>query len=349
MLVKLIIFIIIFSVIVIFHEGGHCVIGKMSGIGVKEFSIGMGPTLFGIKKGETTYSIKLLPFGGLTIFEGEDPDEADAPKSFRKASVGARFATVLAGPFMNFVLAFLLSLIVIGSVGYDLPVLQSVIEGYPAEEAGLQAGDKIVKINNKKIVIYRDITLWTMFNEGKRADVVYERDGELRRASITPKFSTADQRFLFGFRGPDGYTKGNPLQVIRYSFTEVRYWIEVTVKSLMMLFRGKYSVNDLAGPVGVADVVGDVYETSKASGAFYIWMNMLSLVILLTADLGVMNLLPFPALDGGKLVFILFEAITGRKPNEKVEGIINLIGMSFIMVLMCYVMFNDIQRLFTGH
>ena len=345
MLVKLLLFIIIFSVIVIVHEGGHCVIGKMSGIGVKEFSIGLGPTIVGFRKGETLYSLKLLPFGGITIFEGDEPDEADSPKSFRKASVGARFATVLAGPLMNFVLAFLLSLIVIGSVGYDLPVLHSVMEGYPAEEAGLQAGDKIVSINNKKIVIYRDITLWTMFNEGKRADVVFERDGELYRASVTPKFSTEDQRFLFGFRGPDAYTKGNPLQVIRYSATEVRYWVEVTIKSLAMLFRGQFTVNDLSGPVGVAEVVGDVYDSSKDSGAYYVWLNMLSLVILLTADLGVMNLLPFPALDGGKLVFIIFEAVTGRKPNEKVEGIINLIGMSFLMILMIYVMFHDISRL----
>ena len=337
MLIKIIIFIIIFSVIVIVHEGGHCVIGKMSGIGVKEFSIGLGPTIFGIKKGETLYSIKLLPFGGITIFEGDDPDEED--------SVGARFATVLAGPFMNFVLAFLLSLIVIGSLGYDLPVLHSVMEGYPAEEAGLQAGDKIVSINNKHIAIYRDITLWTMFNEGKRADIVFERDGELYKASITPKFSTEDERFLFGFRGPESYTRGNPLQVIRYSLTEVRYWVEVTIKSLIMLFRGRFTVNDLSGPVGVAEVVGDVYDSSKPGGAYYIWMNMLSLTVLLTADLGVMNLLPFPALDGGKLVFIIFEAITGRRPDEKVEGIINLIGMSFLMVLMCYVMFNDISRI----
>ena len=176
-----------------------------------------------------------------------------------------------------------------------------------------------------------------MFNEGKRADVVYERNGELYRTSITPQFSTADQRFLFGFRGPASYTKGNPLQVIRYSATEVRYWVEMTVKSLMMMFSGRFSVNDLAGPVGVAEVVGDVYDSSKESGVFYIWINMLSLVILLTADLGVMNLLPFPALDGGKLVFIIFEALTGRKPSEKVEGIINLVGMSFIMVLMLFV------------
>ncbi|MCR5775571.1 MAG: RIP metalloprotease RseP [Lachnospiraceae bacterium] len=342
---KLLLFIIIFSVIVICHEGGHCVIAKMSGIGVKEFSIGLGPTLIGFKKGETLYSLKLLPFGGITIFEGEDPDEEESAKSFRRAPVGARFATVLAGPMMNFVLAFLLSLIVIGSVGYDLPVLHSVMEGYPAEEAGIRAGDTIVSINGKPISIYRDITLWTMFNEGKSAEVEFERDGQRYMATVTPKYSAEDQRFLFGFKGPASYTKGNPLQVIKYSVIEVRYWIEVTLKSLVMLFRGQFTVNDLSGPVGVADVVGDVYESSKPSGPFYIWMNMLALVVLLTADLGVMNLLPFPGLDGGKLLFIIFEAVTGRKPNEKVEGVINLIGMSFLMVLMFYVMFNDIFKL----
>ncbi|MBO6146549.1 MAG: site-2 protease family protein, partial [Lachnospiraceae bacterium] len=186
MLIKLLLFIIIFSVIVIVHEGGHCVIGKMSGIGVKEFSIGLGPTIVGFRRGETLYSIKLLPFGGVTIFEGDEPDDEDSPRSFRRASAGARFATILAGPFMNFVLAFLLSLIVIGSIGYDLPVLHSVIEGYPAEEAGLAGGDRIVSINGRKTDIYRDITMWTMFNEGVQAEVVYERDGTLCTALITP-------------------------------------------------------------------------------------------------------------------------------------------------------------------
>ncbi len=347
MLIKLLFFLIIFTVIVVAHEGGHCIIGKMSGIGVKEFAIGLGPTIVGFRRGETLYSIKLLPLGGVTIFEGMDPDEADSEKSFRKASVGARFATVFAGPFMNFVLAFFLSLIVIGSVGYDLPQIASVMEGYPAEEAGIRAGDKIVSINNKRIVIYRDITLWTMFNEGKTAHVVFERDGELLQTSVTPRYSEEDQRFLFGFRGPMGYTKGNPLQVIRYSATEVRYWVEMTVKSLAMLLTGHFSVNDLAGPVGVADVVGDVYESSKEGGAYYIWINMLSLVVLLTADLGVMNLVPIPALDGGKLVFIIFEGITGIKPDEKIEAVINFIGMAFLMVLMCYVMFHDITKLFS--
>ncbi len=344
MLIKLLLFIIIFSVIVIVHEGGHCMIAKANGIGVKEFAIGLGPTVVGFYKNGTRYSIKALPFGGVCIFEGEDGDEL-SPASFRNASVYARMASVVAGPLMNFVLAFVLSLFVIASIGYDLPVLHSVMEGYPAEEAGLQAGDRIVKINNKRIEIYRDITLWTMFNEGKEANVVFNRDGQNYTTTITPRYSSEDDRYLFGFRGPAKYTKGNPLEVIKYSAVEVRYWIEASIKSVIMLIKGKFKVQDLSGPVGVAQVVGDVYDSSKTDGAFYVWINMLSLSILLTANLGVMNLLPFPALDGGRLLFLIIEAVTGKKASAKTEGIINLVGMSFLMVLMIFVMYNDIVKI----
>ncbi len=343
MIIKLLIFLLIFSVIVIAHEGGHCIIGKANGIGVKEFAVGLGPTVIGFTRGETKYSIKALPFGGICIFEGDDGDES-SPKSFRNASVWARISAVAAGPVMNFVLAFVFSILVISAAGYDLPTLQSVMEDYPAAKAGLKAGDEIVKINGRKIDIYRDITLWTMFNEGESAEITYRRDGCLYNTVITPKYSEEDKRYLFGFRGPAEYTRGNPLEVIKYSAVEVRYWIEASVKSIFMLIRGKFSVNDLSGPVGVAKVVGDVYDHSKDDGVFYIWLNMLSLSTLLTANLGVMNLLPIPALDGGKLLLLFIEAVTRKKPSIKVEGAINLIGMSFLMVLMVFVLFNDIMK-----
>ncbi len=343
MIIKLLIFFLIFSVIVIVHEGGHCVIAKANGIGVKEFSIGLGPTITGFTKGGTKYSIKALPFGGICIFEGDDGEE-NTPGSFRNANVWSRISTVLAGPVMNFVLAFIFSLFVISAVGYDLPTLHSVMEGYPAEKAGLMAGDEIVKIDGRKISIYRDITLWTIFNGGESAEVVYKRDGKLYTTTLTPEYSKEDDRYLFGFRGPAEYTRGNFLEIIKYSAIEVRYWVEASVKSVIMLIRGKFSVNDLSGPVGVAKVVGDVYDQSKSDGAFYIWLNMLSLSTLLTANLGVMNLLPFPGLDGGKLIFLIIEAITKKKPSAKTEGVITLIGMSFLMVLMVFVLFNDIMK-----
>ncbi len=343
MIIKLLLFLLIFSVIVIVHEGGHCIIGKANGIGVREFAIGLGPTIVGFKKNGTKYSIKALPFGGVCIFEGDDGDES-SPSSFRNASVWARMSTVAAGPVMNFVLAFFFSIVIISAQGYDAPVLHSVIEGYSAEEAGLMAGDEIVRINGKKIDIYRDITLWTMFNGGNSAKVTFRRGGKLYETTLTPKYSEEDGRYLFGFRGPAEYVKGNPFEVIKYSAVEVRYWIEATVKSVLMLFKGKFTVNDLSGPVGVAKVVGDVYDESLHDGVFYVWLNLLSLSTLLTANLGVMNLLPFPALDGGRLLFLVIEAVTRKKPSAKVEGAINLVGMSFLMVLMVFVMVNDIIK-----
>ncbi|MCR5651257.1 MAG: RIP metalloprotease RseP [Lachnospiraceae bacterium] len=341
---KLVIFFLIFSVIVIVHEGGHCIIGKANGIGVKEFAIGLGPTVVGFNKNGTKYSIKALPFGGVCIFEGDDGDET-SPASFRNANVWARMATVFAGPLMNFVLAFVFALMVISAQGYDAPVLYNVIEGYPAEEAGLLAGDEILKINGKKVDIYRDITLWTTFNGGKSAKITYRRGGQVYETVLTPRYSDEDGRYLFGFRGPAEYVKGSSFAVIKYSAVEVRYWLEASIKSVGMLLRGKFKINDLSGPVGVAKVVGDVYDESVHDGYYYVWLNLLSLSTLLTANLGVMNLLPFPALDGGRLLFLIIEAVTKKKPSAKVEGMINLIGMSFLMLLMIFVMVNDITKI----
>ena len=343
MIIKFLLFLLIFSIIVVVHEGGHCIIGKVNGIGVKNFTIGFGPALIAFERGGTKYSINLLPFGGACIFEGDDGDES-SPASFRNANVYARIATVFAGPLMNFVLAFVLSVFVIGSIGYDPATLASVIEGYPAEEAGLMAGDEIVKINNKRVDIYRDITLWTLFNGGEAARVTYRRNGKLYTTMLTPRYSEEDERYLFGFRGPEEYIKANSFEVIKYSAVEVRYWLEASVKSVFMLIKGQFTVKDLSGPVGVAQVVGDVYDASKGSGVFYVLINLLSLSTLLTANLGVMNLLPFPALDGGRLLFLFIEAVTKKKPSAKVEGIINLIGMSFLVVLMVFVMYNDILK-----
>lgn len=346
---SILLFIIIISVIIIMHEGGHCVIAKKSGIGVKEFYVGLGPTLFSFTYGETRYSWKLLPIGGLCLFygmDGEDGEDGDSERSFLKANVWSRIATILAGPFMNFVLAFFLSLFIIGSMGYDPPVIADTIEGYPAEEAGLEAGDEIVRLNNKKIDVYRDISLYNMFNEGREVNVVFRRDGQLRQTNITPVYSQEDDRYLLGFRGPAEYIKGNALEVIKYSVIEVRYWIEATWKSIGLIFKGQFSKDDLSGPVGIAKTVDDVYDASKSSGAFYIWINMLNITVLLSANLGVMNLLPFPALDGGKLIFCLIEAFTGRRVSTKVEGIFHFAGMCVLMLLAIFVMFNDIGKIF---
>lgn len=348
MLIKLILFILIFMVIVVVHEGGHFLVGKRSGIHVIEFSIGFGPDIIKFTKGDTKYSIKAFPLGGLCRFEGMDPEDEDetSERSFLNASVWARIATVAAGPIMNFVLAFFLALFVIGSVGYDEPVVSGVMEGYPAAEAGIVSGDRIVKIGDKKIDVYRDISLYMMLNESKAAEVTYVRNGERYVTTVEPKYDAESGRYLFGLYGSGQRTKGNVFDTIHYSVVEVRYWIEATWKSLGMIFAGRVSKDDVAGPVGVAQVVGEVYEESKADGIYYVWLNLMELTILLTANLGVMNLLPFPALDGGRLVFLLIEAVIRRPVNRKFEALVHFVGMCVLLVFMMFVMYNDISKFF---
>ncbi|MCR5626050.1 MAG: RIP metalloprotease [Lachnospiraceae bacterium] len=342
---SIIISLLIINIIIVIHEGGHCLIAKKSGIAVKEFFVGVGPDIISIEKGGTKYALKLIPFGGACVFDGMF-EESDNPSAYLNSPVWRRIATVLAGPFMNFFLSFFLALFVIGIVGIDKPVIAEVMPGYPASEAGISAGDEIVKLDNKRIEIYRDISLEGMFSTGKSVRVTYKHDGLLKETVLTPRYSKEDGRYLFGFRGPKEYVKGNPLEVVKYSIVETRYWIEATVKSLGLIFKGKVTKDDFAGPVGVTKVVGDVYEASKPSGIFYIFLNLMNLTILLSADIGVMNLLPLPALDGGKFLFLLFEAVTGKKPSPRFEGVVQFAGMCLLLVFVIFITFNDITRFF---
>lgn len=342
---KIVLALLIFSLIVIIHEMGHFLLAKKNGVYVTEFSVGMGPRLVSFVKGETRYSLKLLPFGGSCMMLGED-ESSDDERSFGKKSVWARISVIVAGPIFNFILAFVLSIFVVGSIGHDEPVINQVMDGYPAQEAGIQAGDKIVKINNENIHLYREILVYVQFNQGETANITYERDGKQYKTTIVPKYSEADGTYLYGFKGSGERIKGNALTTIKYSAYEVKYWISTTIKSLGMLFEGKVTKDDVQGPVGMVNMIGQTYETSKSDGTFYVWLNMLNISIWLSANLGVMNLLPLPALDGGRLVFLLIEAIRGKAINQEKEGMVHFVGLMLLMALMVFVMFNDIRRLF---
>lgn len=350
-LVTILLFFIMFTVIVVAHEGGHLLIAKKSGIKVYEFMVGIGPTLISFTKGDTKYSLRLLPLGGACVYDDLSTLDSDEERvldehHFRNAGVWARIATVFAGPFFNFLLAFILSIFVVSAIGVDRPVIANVMDGFPAKEAGMQSGDEIVALNGHRIFFYRELSMFTLFyNSGDKVNIDYMRDGKRCSTVLIPKYYEEENRYLFGFSGYMGREKVNPIVTLGYSAWEVKYWVESTIKSLGMLFNGKASVNDLSGPVGVVQVVGDTYQESKPDGLYYIWLNMLNLAILLSANLGVMNLLPIPAFDGGKLCLLFFEAITKMKPTEKVEAVINVVGFFFIISLMVLVMFNDISRL----
>lgn len=336
--------ILVFGIIVFIHELGHFLLAKANKIRVDEFSLGMGPRLLSFVKGETRYSLKLLPLGGSCMM-GEDDVDDMSEGSFNSKSVWARMSVVVAGAAFNFLLALVFSMIVIGYTGYDEPVISGVVGGFPAQEAGLQEDDRIVKMNNKKINIWREISYYNMFHPGETVDIVYERDGEQYETTITPK-KDEDGNYLIGITSPSQYEKANLLTATQYGVYEVKFWICTTLESLKMLVMGDVGVDQLSGPVGIVSVVDETYQQSKSYGVIIVIMQMLNIGILLSANLGVMNLLPLPALDGGRLVFMIVEAIRGKRVPPDKEGWVHGIGMILLLALMAFVMFNDVKKLF---
>lgn len=449
---NIIVALLIFTVIVVAHELGHFLLAKKNGVGVPEFSVGMGPRIITVAKtgkgfvvklfcsqrsmdelevwrAVTKYSWKLLPIGGSCAMVGED-EENDSPDSFNSKGVWARFSIVFAGPFFNFILAFVLSIIILANAGIDYPIVEQVYDNQPAQAAGIEVGDEILSVNGHKITIGREIDTYTQLHPltGEKVEIVLERNGEKKTISLDPNYKT----YLFGFsysakktdstkiaavtegkafekagiragdrilkingtevsngeelkeimtqNNTDGkvvtftiehdgkvseyeitpesyqtktlglYASGdikgaNALEILKYSVIEVKYWIETTVASLGQLVTGQLSVKEVSGPVGIVDTVGSMIDQSSAYGIRTVILNMLYMSVLLSANLGVMNLLPLPALDGGRLVFILIEAIRGKPIDRDKEGYVHFAGFVLLMLFMVFVMYNDIIKI----
>lgn len=348
---SIIVALLVFGLIILIHEFGHFIVAKKCGVGVIEFSIGMGPRLFSFVKGETRYSIKILPFGGSCMMMGEDENDSD-PRAFNNKSVWARIAVIAAGPVFNFILAFILALFIVGYAGYDAPVLPGVVDGYPASEQGMQAGDEITKLNGRKVHFFREIQMYLYMNPGKALDVEYRRpsaDGsgtETYSAHIIPKFSEESNTYMMGI-GTNVYrTEAASLwDIVKYSAYEVEYSIKTTIDSIGMLVGGKLGKDDIAGPVRMVSVIDETVEETKGYGIMITLLTLANLCLLLSANLGVMNLLPIPALDGGRLVFLIIEVFRGKPIDKEKEGMVHMAGMVFLMGLMIFVLFNDITTL----
>ncbi len=351
MIVSIILFLLIIGLLIISHEFGHFIVGTMCGVRVNEFTVGFGPKLFSFKKGDTLFALRLLPMGGACIFDGmegigEDEKELDE-RAFPNVSPLKRVATLAAGPLANFILAFAFALIVVGYSGVDLPVIGSIIEGSAAEDAGLMPGDVITRIDGEHVHLYREVSMFSsMYSGGKSIEIEYERDGVAYSVELTPRYDEQDGRYYIGFRGGAEILDCNPFQVFQYALYEVQYWMRYTVKSLGMLFTGKLGIDALSGPVGMADMVSDTYEEVRPYGIASVILTMMNLLVLLSVNIGIINLVPLPAFDGGRLIFALIELITGRRVPPEKEGIIHLVGMVAVMILMVVVMYHDIARLF---
>lgn len=369
---NILIAIVLFSLIILFHELGHFLLAKANKVGVIEFSLGMGPRIISYAKtekghrvkffgptkyfeeheefeGHTVYSWKILPFGGSCMMLGEMENVED-DRAFGKKGVLARMSVIFAGPFFNFVLAFVLSLFLIGSIGYDEPLLTKVAPGLPLAEQGFQDGDRVTEINGRSIFVNRELSYYLQFHplSDQPVELTVERDGNEITKTVTPKLekdSNGNDVYRLGFTFNTARTKAGVWETVKYSAYEVKFWIFTTIESLGQMLSGKVSAKEVSGPVGIVKVVGEVVEESKPGGVGLVLSNILIMGILLTANLGVMNLLPIPALDGGRLFLLVIEAIRRKPLPEKVENFINVGGFAILMVLMVVILANDIIKM----
>ncbi len=376
---SILIFIIILGVLLISHEGGHLLVAKMNGIHVAEFMIGMGPQVAHFEKGGTVYSLRVLPIGGACVFDddleqentgknaaseeatlsqtdgsprtaAEDSavmDRADTKEShhFNDAPLGARFATVVAGPLANIVLAFIFSVFIVNFSMTDLPVVVSVMEDYPAAEAGIEAGDTIISINGERVYLYREVQVISQLNNGKEYTIVVERDGERLTYTFSPLYDEEEGRYYMGITGGE-YVQFTGLKALEYAVYEVRYAATSVYKSLLQMIQGQVSSEDVAGVVGMANLVSETYDEVKTYGWLSTLLTMMNLAALLSVNLGIINMLPIPALDGGRILLMAVELVRGKPIPPEKEGIVNTIGFVLLMVLMVFLFFNDIKNIF---
>ncbi|MBO5424245.1 MAG: site-2 protease family protein [Lachnospiraceae bacterium] len=349
---SIILIILIFGIIVFFHEFGHFLFAKLNHIAVNEFSIGMGPAIVSFKKKETKYSLRIFPIGGYCMMEGED-EESDSENAFSNKPVWVRMlVVVVAGPLFNFILAFIFAIILVHFTGCDPATLYYVAPDSAAEEAGIAEGDTILEINGDKIYNYRELLLYMQLNDASKPVelTMVTPDGDEYVTVVSPKLDKNGE-YKLGVIG--GYVESEGIGTdLKYGALELRYWFKATITSLKMIFTGGVSSDDIMGPVGVGgafdDVLDEVKEasTTKKEEVINIILNMLNWCILLSVNLGVMNLLPIPALDGGRLLFLIIEAVRRKKIPQDKEAFVNFIGFVLLIILMIVVFFNDIKNVF---
>lgn len=324
-----------FSLLIIVHELGHFVMAKVNGIKVEEFAIGMGPKIFSTEGKETKYSIGLFPIGGYVKMMGEEEAVYDE-RSFSSKSPLRRISVIIAGAFMNFVLAIIIFTAFLNNFGYSLPKVDNLVEGMPAIEAGLQEGDKFLKVNGSKVFSADDLTIGINLAKDNPINFLIERNGEQKEIVVTPKLVEENQRerYMIGFQFERVENPGI-VDSFKQSFKETLAVINQTYKSLKMMVTGKVNFKtDVGGPVSIIRMSGEAAKNG-------IW-NLMYFIAFISINLAVFNMLPFPALDGGWTVLLLIELITRRKVPDKVVGVMNYVGIMLLFGLMIAVTIKDV-------
>lgn len=337
--------IIIFGIIIFVHELGHFITARIFGVAVNEFAIGMGPVIYKKQGKKTLYSLRAIPMGGFCAMEAED-EESPRPDAFTNKKPWQRMIILAAGAGMNLILGFLIVVIIVTASAVQTGgIVSTTIESVEAESDAarfLQPGDRIVGINGTRVNIKRDLSFeLSMYDATGECELKFRRDGETYTETFTPMEVTLEDGtpyYLVGFT-----VQQSPINlwtVVRESFYQTIWMVKLVFVSLGMLFTGEAGVSDMSGPVGVVSAMSTVAQTGLLDFIFFAGF--------LAVNIGVMNLLPLPALDGGRIFFVLIEMIFRRPiPREK-EGYVHFIGFVLLIALMLFVTWNDIVRLFTG-
>ena len=324
--------VIIFCLLIFVHELGHFLVAKACGVKVNEFAIGMGPAIFKKQKGETLYAVRMFPIGGFCAMEGEDEDSED-DRAFNNKPAWQRALVLAAGSFMNLLTAVILMIVIAFAVGQATTTVDEVLEDSPAYRAGMMSGDRIVEVDGTAVDEWNDVI--TCIGESSRdtAGIVVERDGTQQTLTAALEYDKESGRNKIGITPEMKHSVAGSVgsgMKNTWNMTVMMY------KVIKQLFTGDVSVSELSGPVGIVYAVNQ----SAKEGVIYV----VYLASLLSLNLAIMNMLPFPALDGGRLLFLLIRRITGKKITDAVEGKIHFIGIILLMVLMVYVTWNDIVK-----
>lgn len=333
----IIIAILLFEVIILVHEGGHFISARLMKIKVNEFSVGMGPKLFQFKKGDTKYTLRLIPFGGYCSMEGED-EESDDKNSFEKKGVMQRIFVVVAGALMNLILGFLLISIITSTSNLIGTTTVAKFEENSKSSSVLQEGDVIKSIDGMRVYCSTDVSTGLSRSADDTLEIVVERNGEMKTLDVPFEMTNEDGtqyiKMDFWLLGVEK-TFGN---VIKDSALQFVSYTKMVFLSLHDLIVGRYGISDLSGPVGAVGVVSSAVKTSLNS--------MLRIMALLTINIGLFNLFPIPALDGWRLFLLVFEGVFKKRLPQKMEWVINAVGLALLLGLMCIVTFSDITKLF---
>ena len=324
--------ILIFCLLIFVHELGHFIAAKLCGVKVNAFAIGMGPAFWKRQRGETEYSLRIFPIGGFCAMEGEDEESEDA-RAFNKKPAWQRAIVLAAGSFMNLLTAIVLMIIIAFWQGEATNTIETVIDGSPAFEAGIRAGDEVLFIDETKIEAWDDLQSAVGGNQGEPIQVTVLREGQELEFSAVPEYDEQAGRSKIGI-APE--MRRNPVAAVWRGVQSTWDMTVMMYDIIVKLFTGDVSTKELSGPVGIVYAVND---TAKAGVIYVVY-----LAALLSLNLAVMNLLPFPALDGGRLLFLLIRKVTGRRVTDEMEGKIHFVGIMLLFGLMIYVTWNDILK-----